>query len=87
MAERVADEGLPSRASRQRTVERELEPRQAMVVDAGIAEHLRRDRVLRVEPPLFRIEPEACDVQALELRGTRRVGLAGDVDEAVRTVG
>ena len=68
-------------------VERELEPGEAAIVDARVAEHLRRERALRVEAALLRIEAEAGQVLALQNRRPRGVGLALDVDEAQRAVG
>ena len=58
MAERIADERLASWAAGQRLVEGELQPRKAVVVDAGVAENLGGDPMLRIETPLLRIEPE-----------------------------
>src|SRR5205814_4596877 len=87
VAERVAHERLVAGSSRERLVERELEAGKSVVVDTRVAEDLRRDRVLRVEATLLGIETQTGDVPRLELRGSRRVGLALDVDEAVRPVG
>ena len=87
VAERIADERFPTASPCKRLVQRELQAGKAVVVDPRIAEHLRRDRMLGIEPPLFGIEPEPRDVEPLQLRRARRVGLALDVDEPVRAVG
>src|SRR5690348_12756081 len=87
MTERIANERLAAGLSGERPVERELEAREPMVVDARVAEHLRGNRVLRVEPRFLRIETEAGDVKALKPRHPRRISLALDIDEAVRPVG
>jgi len=87
MTEGIPDERLASGLSRERPVQRELEAREPMVVDARVAEYLRGDRVLRVEAAFLRIETEPRDVEALQPRRSRRIGLAFDVDEAVRPVG
>src|SRR2546423_12525737 len=86
MPEPVTNERIAPRAPRQRFVESELEPRKTVVVDAGVTEHLGGDRMLRIEAPLFRIEPESGDVQALKPLGAYGIRLALDVDEAVSSV-
>ena len=58
--ERVDHPGLAAGLSRERLVELQLEPREALVVDARVAEDVRRDRALRIEAPLLGIEAEAC---------------------------
>ena len=68
-------------------VELELEAREAAVVDAGVAEHLRGDRALRVGAPLLADRSRSPGRLPLQRGGLRRVGLARDVDEALRPVG
>src|SRR5207244_869482 len=67
----VRDGPLPPWAPGELAVERELEPGEAAVVDARIAEHLRCERALRVEAPLLRIEPEPGQVLTLQDRRPR----------------
>ena len=74
--------GLPG----ERPVERALEPLEALVVEARVAEHLRGDRPLRVEAQLLRVEAEAGEVERLQDLRLARVRLARDVDEAPRAV-
>ena len=83
----VLDDPLAARPPGERLVARELEPREPVVVDARVAEHLRRQSALRIEAPFLRIEAEPRQVPQLQLRGQSRVGLARDVHEAVRPVG
>ena len=83
---RVLDEPLAPRAAGEGLVERELEPGEPAVIDARVAEHLRRQRSLRVEALLLRIEAEAGQLSPPQPLGPHRVGLARDVDEAVRAV-
>ena len=72
--ERVADDRLLARAAAEVALEPELEPGEAVVVDARVAEHLCGDRVLRIAPPLLRVEVEAGEPAPLE-RG-RALGIA-----------
>ena len=74
LADGVLDDRLAPGPARELLVERELEPREAVVVDARVAEHLRRDRALRIEAPLLRVEAEARQVPLLQL--CRRAGSA-----------
>src|SRR6185503_8530527 len=87
LARGVLDDALATGPPGELLVERELEAGQAVVVDARVPDQLRGERELRVEAALLRIEPEARQTPFLELRRLRRVGLALDVDEAVRPVG
>ena len=65
-AERILDDRLPAGRTGQRAVEPELEPGESVVVDAGVAEHLRGDRALRIRPPLLGREAEAYQPELLE---------------------
>ena len=65
-------------------VEQVLEPGQALVVDPGVAEHLRRDGVLRIAALLLAVEPEARELLAGELRGDQRIRLALHVRRSAR---
>jgi hypothetical protein len=67
-------------------IELELEPGETVVVHARVPEHLRRDRALRVVPPLLGVEAEAADLALRERGRPRRIGLSREVDEAVRAV-
>ena len=51
----VLDDPLAAGPAGQLAVERELEPGEAAVVDARVAEHLRGERELRVEAPLLAV--------------------------------
>ena len=86
-AERVANDRLAAGAPRQGLVERPLEPFEAPVVDAGVAEDVCADPALWVGPQLLDVEPEPRDLLPLELRRLERVGLAEHVDEPCRAVG
>ena len=68
-------------------VEPELEPCEAVVVRARVADDLRRDLVERIDALLLVREAEAEDARLLQDRRALGVGLALDVDEAVRAVG
>src|SRR5919201_1849343 len=83
---RILDDRLLAVAPRELPVELELEAGEAVVVDTGEAEHLRRDRVLRVRATLFRIEVEADEVSPRERTCLRGIGLAHHVDEAAPAV-
>src|SRR6185312_3702234 len=54
--------------------------------DTGVAEHLRRERELRVETPLLAVGVDPRQALPAELRDERRVGLPRDVDEAAAAV-
>ena len=86
-AGRVGDRRLAARLADQLLVERALEAFEAVVVDAGEAEHVRGDSSLRVVALLLGVEAEPGQVLLLELRGLRRIGLPLDVDEVARSVG
>src|SRR5262249_58656302 len=72
MAERVADERLPSGPAGQRLVGRELEPSEARGVDPRRTEHLSGDPVLGAVAPLLRVAPDPPGVQALKPLGASR---------------
>src|SRR5581483_8595571 len=84
--ERVADDRLLTGTPRQVGVEPELEAGETLVVDAGVAEHLRRDRVLRVEPALLGVEAETGETSTLQRGRPVRLGLPLHVDEALLLV-
>ena len=86
-AERVLHDRLASGLAGERPFERPLEPFEALVVEARVAEDLRGDRPLRVVAELLRIEPEPGEAELLEVLGLARIGLPRDVDEAARAVG
>ena len=86
-AARIADRRLAAGLADERLVERALEPFEAVVVDPRVAEHLRGDAALRVVAQLLGVEPEPGQVELLQRRRLRRVGLPLDVDEVVRAVG
>jgi hypothetical protein len=68
------------------SVERELEAGEPLVVDAGIAEHLRSDGRLWVRATLFAVEAEAGKLQLRERARLVRRRLALDIDEPVCAV-
>ena len=86
-AERILDDRLTARLARECPLERPLQPFETLVVEAGEAEDLGRDRSLRVEAELLRIEPETGVAELLELLGLARIRLPLDVHEASRAVG
>ena len=86
-AGRVGDRRLAARLADQLLVERALEAFEAVVVDPGVAEHVRRDSPLRVVAELFGVVAEPGEPQLLERGGLRRVGLPLHVDEVARPVG
>ena len=86
-AERILDDRLTARLARECPLERPLQPFETLVVEAGKAEDLGRDRSLRVEAELLRIEPETGVAELLELLGLARIRLPLDVHEASRAVG
>src|SRR5262249_31327444 len=59
-----------------------LEAGETAVVEPREAEDVRRDRALRIDAPLLGIEIHAREMQLLEARRLRRIGLPRDVDEA-----
>ena len=61
----VLHDPLSPRPPGEDAVEREFEPGEAVVVEARVAQHLRGEGALRVEPALLRIEPEPCEVPSL----------------------
>ena len=71
-ADRIAHDRLAARRAGELRVELELEPGEALVVDAGVAEHLRRERTLRIRAALLAVEVEARELlpceRARELR-------------------
>ena len=80
---RILDDRLLPGLAAQRLVVAELEPFEALVVDAGEADDLRRDALQRVDALLLGIGADAEELAASsELLRLRRVGLARDVDEA-----
>ena len=85
-ARRVADDGLLPRAAGELPVVLELEPAEAVVVDPRVAEHLGRDRPLRVGAQLFGVGEHALEALLQEELGRGRVGEALDVDEAALPV-
>ena len=72
--------------SREVVIELQLEPREALVVDADVSEDLRTDGSLRVRAPFLREKAEPGDVAAGEHGGLRSVRLSRDVDEPSRAV-
>src|SRR5439155_18713680 len=60
--ERVADDDLLAVPAAEARFERELEAGEPLVVDTGVAEHLRCDRVLRVASLLLAVEAEAGEL-------------------------
>ena len=87
LAERVAHDRRATRRPRQLLVQLELEPSEAGVVGARVAEHRRRDRALRIDAPLVGLEREARQVPLRERRRTPRRRLPLDVDEPAAAVG
>ena len=73
---------LAALATGERLVELQLESRKAAVVEACVAEDVRRDRALRIETPFLGIEAEPGKVELLEAIRLGGIGLARDVDEA-----
>ncbi len=67
--------------TRELVVVLELEAAEPVVVDAGVADNLCGDAVLRVRPELLRIGEHADEPLLQEEAGLRRVGEALDVDE------
>src|SRR6185295_18396840 len=84
--ERVAHDRLLAGLASEVAIEPELQPGEAVVVDARVAEHLRPDGVLRVEAPLLGIEVDAGEAAPLKRGRALRVGLPLDVDEALLLV-
>ena len=62
--ERVLDDRLAPGLAGERALERALESLEALVVEPRVAEHLRRDRALRVVAKLLGIEAEPGEVRA-----------------------
>ena len=87
VAQRVLDDRLAASPPGQGPVETELEAGQPAIVDTGVPEHLRRDRVLRIEPSLLGIEAESGKPALGELRSPGWVRFSLDVDESVRAIG
>ena len=85
-AERILDDRLEAGPARERLVERALEPVEAVVVRTGEAEDVRGDRALRIGAQLLRVEPEPGDLALVQRLRLGRIGLAGDVDEALGPV-
>src|SRR5256885_6245899 len=77
----------PTRRPLQLLVQLELEPREAGVVRARIAEHRRSDRSLRIDALLVGLEREADEVALHEPGRELRRRLRLDVDEAAAAVG
>ena len=75
------DHRLAARVADQARIQRVLEPREPVIVDASKAEHVRRDRPLRVGTMLLAVEEDARQGLLPEPRGLDRVGLACDVGE------
>ena len=86
-AERILHDRLATRLACKSALERSLEALQPLVVEARVAEDLRRDGALRVVAKLLRVEPEPGVAELLELLGLARIGLPRDVDEPARAVG
>src|SRR5206468_3751404 len=86
MAEGVLHDRLAPGRPRQRALERALEPLEALVVEPRVADDLRRDRPLRVEAELLGVEAETSEVLRLEDLRLARIGLAGNVDKALRAI-
>ena len=86
-AARILDDRLLAGAARERLFELQLEARQPVAVRPDEPEHLRRHRSLGIGAALLGIEAEPRELQPLQRGGLCGVRLAGDVDEAVRTVG
>jgi hypothetical protein len=85
-AERVADDRLLAGRARKLLVELELDAGQSSVVEAGIAEHLRGDGLLRIDAALLGVEAQPDDLLRLEGLGLLPIGLPSHVDEAARTI-
>ena len=86
-AEGVLDDRLRAGLAGQPLVQLQLQAREPVVVDARVAEHLRRDGVLRVGAALLAVGVEARDVLAGERRRLGGVALPAHVDERLRPVG
>src|SRR5438477_438838 len=74
VTERFPHERLPSGPAGERAVVLDLETLEPLVVDTRVADHLRRDRSLRVGAPLLLVEADAGEVPLREerrLRGAR----------------
>ena len=84
--ERILDERLAAVTPSEHVLQLELEAGQSAVVSAGVAEDVSRHGALRVHAPLLAQEADAGEVSLLESLRPLRVGLAHDVDEALRLV-
>src|SRR5207247_2470901 len=78
----ILDDRLPAGAARQHPVEPELHAGQPSVVDAGIAEHLCGDAVLRVDAPLLGVEAEPREADLLQGCRAGGIRLTLDIEEA-----
>ena len=79
--ERIAHDRLLAGATRELRVELGLETRKPDVVDAGVPEYLRRDRVLRIRAPLLAVEMEPGELLLREHARPGGRGLSIDVGE------
>ena len=85
-SERILDERLAAVTPTEHALQLELEAGQSAIVGAGVAEHVRRHGALRVHAPLLAQEADPGEIALLERLRLLRVGLAHDVDEALRLV-
>src|SRR5581483_10872600 len=85
-ADRVAHDRLASRPPGEALVVGELEALEPGVVDSRVADHLRRDRSLRIGPSLLRIEADPGQVSLRELLRLRGIGEPLQVDEPAAPV-
>src|SRR5438552_1755562 len=86
MTGRVLDDRLLAGMAGECAVEFQLEAREAVPVDADVAEHLGRHGPLRIAPPFLRIEPEPRQLESPERLRLRRIRLTLDVDETFRAI-
>ena len=67
----------------QRLVEATLDPRETGIVDAGVADHMRRQRPIRIDAALFMLELHARNAELIDLVLLMRRQMALQVDKAL----
>ena len=87
LAAGILDDRLLAGAPCEVLVVLQLEAGEAVAVGADVAEHLRRDRLLRIGATLLGIEAEAGKLQPLQRERSRGIGLTRDVHEALGAIG